>query len=227
MPERIDILCDNTLEFVRKDHLFRYNYVLELVGDKICLDVGCGYGYGAQILSQKAKYVLGIDLSEEAIEYAKKKYAKENLEFKVLNACECHKLNKKFDVVTIFEVFEHLSKTEQNMLLRNLKQICHKNTEIFISSPNKKYSLVERDLVTNPYHKNELFFEELVEILKKSDYTIIEVIGEMHYIFSYIPYFWRIFSLLGIADFILSTGRKKPGKAFTIIVRCKYDKTSC
>lgn len=227
IPERLDILNDNALEFVKKDHLLRYNYARSFVEDKTVLDIGCGYGYGAYVLSKKAKYVLGIDISENAIEYARKNYFRENIEFSVLSALECNKLNKTFDIITIFEVFEHLSEKEQVMLLRNLKQVCHKNTEIFISTPNKKYSLVERGLAINPHHKHELFYEDFIKMLKEHGYSIIEIIGEMYYIFSYIPYFWRIFSALKLSDFVLKTGRRKPQKAFTIIVRCKYDKTSC
>lgn len=39
--------------------------------DKKVLDVGCGYGYGSYLLSQKAKSVVGVDLWKERIEGAK------------------------------------------------------------------------------------------------------------------------------------------------------------
>ena len=45
------------------------------------LDVGCGYGYTSSLVAQNSKFVLGIDLREEAIIACRDKYKKDNLSF--------------------------------------------------------------------------------------------------------------------------------------------------
>ena len=64
------------------EHYQRYYSVLPLVKDKVVLDAACGEGYGTNILSMNAASVSGIDISEEAIARARRKYQnKSNISF--------------------------------------------------------------------------------------------------------------------------------------------------
>jgi ubiquinone/menaquinone biosynthesis C-methylase UbiE len=78
--ERFLLSQSGMIEF---EHLSRYYFVNQNfnLNNKVVLDIASGEGYGSNLLSEKAKYVYGIDISSEAIDYAKKKYCKNNLKF--------------------------------------------------------------------------------------------------------------------------------------------------
>ena len=63
------------------EHLHRYLIARELAGDKVVLDIACGEGYGSAMLAGVGSRVIGVDISEEAVAHARRKYTNENLEF--------------------------------------------------------------------------------------------------------------------------------------------------
>jgi SAM-dependent methyltransferase len=70
------------------------------------LDIGCGTGQSRQLyISHTARYV-GIDLSEAAIECAKKKFPDSN--WQVANACQLPFADGSFDVVAYSSVLHHI-----------------------------------------------------------------------------------------------------------------------
>jgi len=87
-------------------HRFRYRLGRGFVkpGETV-LDIGCGAGYGTEMLSKVAGKVIGIELSAADVREAEKKYGKPNVEF------ICGDLEKielpKCDVACAFEVIEH------------------------------------------------------------------------------------------------------------------------
>lgn len=97
--------------FQRFWHKKRFTEVekfLKKIKAKRVLDVGCHGGKFTSIVSEslsKAK-IFGIDISREAISYADKKYPMIN--FVVARAEHLPFENSSFDLVTCFEVLEHL-----------------------------------------------------------------------------------------------------------------------
>lgn len=80
---------------------------------KSILDVGCGGGKFAYILALKypGARVVGIDISQDAIDYARKKLAKRpisNLCFEYRENPELNEQEKSFDIVTSTLVCHHL-----------------------------------------------------------------------------------------------------------------------
>lgn len=73
------------LNNIYQKHMARYLFVSKFVENKFVLDAGCGCGYGSDYLAEHAKKVVGIDSSDEAIKYSKEHYAKNNLEFQVMD----------------------------------------------------------------------------------------------------------------------------------------------
>jgi|TARA_B100000953_G_scaffold225197_1_gene186755 SAM-dependent methyltransferase len=143
---------DDKTKFLFQEHSLRYLFASQFVKSKTVLDAACGTGYGASMmLDAGAKKVVAIDNSAEAIEYCKKNYKKNNLEFKTED-CEKTNLDNIFDVVVSFEAIEHLK--NQDSFISEVKRVL-KNDGIFIvSTPNK-----ETYPSGNPYHFNE--FTEL------------------------------------------------------------------
>ena len=99
------------------------------------MDFGCGNieDCGRYILNKKDFY-LGFDIHKESIDYAKKKYKTKKINF-------TEKIpNKKFDIIIISEVLEHLNNPEK--VLFELKHKLKKDGLILGSIPNG-YGLTE------------------------------------------------------------------------------------
>lgn len=102
------------------EHLNRYKFASEYIQDKKVLDIGCGTGYGTALLALKAKKIVGvdIDISKEAINYAKNNYSKKNIEFYVGNATNLNFLkDEEFDAIVSFETIEHMRQSNIYLII--------------------------------------------------------------------------------------------------------------
>lgn len=158
---------ERTLDFYGLT-LRRYKIALSYAKGKKVLDIGSGLGQGPNFLALNgAKKVLGIDYSKKATDSAQEKFELPNLEFKTLSALKITSLKRKFDVVTAFEVIEHLPKGTYCRFLESVSKILAKNGVFLMSTPNK--------LVTSPglktpliaYHTKEFTPKEILAMTKK------------------------------------------------------------
>lgn len=78
------------------------------VKDKDILEIGCGNGYGGYLLNQlQPKSYIGLDVMEEQIEIARRKYPQYH--FIVQDAADLSRFtNNSKDVVIIFGVLHHI-----------------------------------------------------------------------------------------------------------------------
>src|SRR3990170_8229961 len=95
------------------------------------LDVGCAYGYGVSLLNSLGYNALGTDISSYGLIQGKDRLG-ENV-FVVCDAQENLPFKGKFDLVTCFEVLEHL----KNPLsaVQNMYESCH--GVLLCTTPNK------------------------------------------------------------------------------------------
>ncbi len=81
---------------------------------KTVLDIGCGMGQHAkQYADMGAKTVLGIDISEKMLEYAKEHFNGENITYQQMALEDISLLHDRFDLVTsslVFDYAENLDK---------------------------------------------------------------------------------------------------------------------
>ena len=128
------------------------------------LDVGCGTGYGSAELAQHARSVTGIDLAPDAIAYAREHYPLPNLVFLSGSATALPFAARSFDLVTAFEVIEHLS--DWRALLAEVRRVLHPGGVFLVSTPNKLYYAESRvQDGPNPFHTHEFEFEEFRDAL--------------------------------------------------------------
>lgn len=119
-----------------KDDIRRLNFLKEKILNKNILDFGCGAG-GFLIKSKKiANSVEGIELEESL----KNHFKKNNLTVwpRLENLLEIK--NKKYDLITAFHVFEHLS--DPITILKKLSKLLSKDGEIIIEVPNSDDALL-------------------------------------------------------------------------------------
>lgn len=146
------------------EHLHRYAYAIPYVKEKVVLDIACGEGYGSNILSKYSKNVIGVDISVQVIDHAKKKYVNNNLIFKVGDVTDIPLENNIVDVVVSFETLEHIKDHEG--MFREIKRVLKPNGIIIISTPEKKnYS--DNSEYINEFHEKELYLNEFKSLIEK------------------------------------------------------------
>ena len=152
---------------VMTEHLPRYLYASHYVSGRRVLDDGTGTGYGAAIMAQSgATRVVGIDLAADAIRFASSQYTHENLHFFRMDPCMLGYPGASFDVVTSFEVLEHV--TEPDRYLAEAARVLKSGGLLILSTPNRESwrpSFLELPLNSSPYHLREYSLDELRSLL--------------------------------------------------------------
>lgn len=95
--------------WVLQHHLARYTWALKFCVGQNVTDLGCGTGYGSFILSWLAENIRGLDVSQEAIEFARNHFTAPNLDYVVSNLDEANGFLPESSVYTCFECLEHLT----------------------------------------------------------------------------------------------------------------------
>jgi 2-polyprenyl-3-methyl-5-hydroxy-6-metoxy-1,4-benzoquinol methylase len=149
------------------EHISRYEFAASYCKGKVVLDAACGTGYGsAHLANSGAKKVIGVDISEKAIEEARRNYGNiENLDFVCLSVHELDKLKQSFDLLISFETIEHIENPDT--FLRDVIRILKKGALALISSPNLNYYLTPEGHI-NPHHLSEMSYETFKRIFSKS-----------------------------------------------------------
>jgi 2-polyprenyl-3-methyl-5-hydroxy-6-metoxy-1,4-benzoquinol methylase len=147
------------------EHLHRYAIANNFIEDKIVLDIASGEGYGSNIMSKKAAYVYGVDIDIMAVQGAKLKYKKENLEFLTGSTSQIPLGDNSIDVVVSFETIEHHEHHDEMMY--EIKRVLKPNGILIISTPDKLFYSDERNY-NNLFHLKELYKQEFVDLMLKN-----------------------------------------------------------
>lgn len=137
-------------------HLASYDFTLPYVGGKRVLDFGCGTGYGAHRIAPSCAAVVGVDVSAEAVAYARSRYSAPNLEFQALPPVEQAPLpfeDASFDVVLSFQVIEHVPSPPA--YLSEVRRVLSEDGVFVIATPDRTTRLLARQRPWNRYHVYE------------------------------------------------------------------------
>jgi 2-polyprenyl-3-methyl-5-hydroxy-6-metoxy-1,4-benzoquinol methylase len=112
------------------------------------LDIGCGTGTFLAAARDASYKVTGIEMDRNAAKFAKERLGLERvLPLTIAEFARQHP-DKKFDVVTFFEVLEH--QTEPVEFLRNVRACLKPRTTIALSVPNRERWLTGPDVLDYP-----------------------------------------------------------------------------
>jgi 2-polyprenyl-3-methyl-5-hydroxy-6-metoxy-1,4-benzoquinol methylase len=164
-------------------HIISYKFALDFAKNKNVLDFGCGTGYGSKILSEKALSVTGTDISNETINYAKKKYKSENLNFINIEELNKKKYHQKFDLITSFQVIEHVE--NEFKYIEKILQLLEPTGYFILTTPNKTnrlYQYIQQPW--NKFHLKEYNESELANLLKKyfEDINMLKISGKQEFV---------------------------------------------
>ena len=116
----------------RKDWLAAYNRIADAIlrdiQPKTMLDAGCAYGYMIEVMRQRGIECWGIDISEHAIQSVNPDVQPYCRVASVLDP-----LPQKYDLITCFEVVEHMPPGQGEQAIANLCQFS--DDIVFCSSP--------------------------------------------------------------------------------------------
>lgn len=147
---------------IELEHLHRYLLASQFCAEKNVLDIACGEGYGSSLLANYAFSVVGIDISENAINHARTKYDKKNLKFIVGDCVQIPLPDKSIDFVVSFETIEHIENHEQ--MMAEVVRVLKPTGLVLISSPDKLSYTLESG-IKNPFHAKELLEQEFKDLL--------------------------------------------------------------
>lgn len=141
------------------EHQARYAFAARLAHKKRVLDAGCGTGYGSAELARQARDVLGIDISAEAVSYAREHFGAENIRFAQASCTAIPAAAETFDIIAAFEIIEHL--TDWRAFLCEARRVLAPGGLFLVSTPNKSYyAETRRREGPNPFHEHEFELEE-------------------------------------------------------------------
>jgi 2-polyprenyl-3-methyl-5-hydroxy-6-metoxy-1,4-benzoquinol methylase len=165
-------------------HVGRYLFASSYVCEKTVLDAACGSGFGSNMLYQKAKKVVGIDNSWDAIRYCRERYMMPNLSFLQM---DCNRLalpDSTFDAVVSFETLEHLHGAD--VFLQELSRVLKKGGIIITSTPNRENFSLYTKGIKNPFHVKEFNEDEFAKLIGKH-FELKEMLGQKFFARKDIP----------------------------------------
>jgi len=125
---------EERLKEFEPDDVRRYNMVCELCTNKKILDFGCGFGGFLTRIKNVAKEAVGVELSEVERSYLTGK------------GIDCRReigdFEDKFDVITLFHVFEHLQ--EPREWLKEFRKKLNPGGKLVIEVPNANDVLLSK-----------------------------------------------------------------------------------
>lgn len=165
------------------EHIQRYMSITKLVKGKLIVDAACGSGYGSHVLAEQASYVFGVDLSRDAVDFAKDNFKKNNLKYIQGSIDNLPFSDGTVEVLVSFETIEHVDGALQEKFLSEIKRVLKSDGLLIISSPDKKnYS--ERLNYKNKFHVKEFYRGEFKDFL--SSYFNFVDLCDQYVVLSYI-----------------------------------------
>ncbi|ABR47904.1 Methyltransferase type 11 [Alkaliphilus metalliredigens QYMF] len=147
------------------EHIARYQFARKLCKGRV-LDIACGVGYGSPILirhNPQIDELVGIDISPEAIDYAKQHYRFLETSYYVDDALNknLYKTYGTFDTIVSFETIEHLE--EDEVFVKNLYNLLKPGGTLIISTP---FGRGKDQPCASPFHVYQYKEEEFIDVLK-------------------------------------------------------------
>lgn len=158
------------------DTPFSLEYAFHLLGDvrgKTVLDYGCGTGDHSVLIASRGAKTIGVDISPELIELAKKRLAihglDENIDFRVGSAHELPLEDESIDVVFGMAILHHL---DLPLSSKEVYRVLKKGGRAIFLEPvrNSKFVWFVRNLI--PYQANDVSpFERPLTDAELTDYA--------------------------------------------------------
>lgn len=146
-------------------HCKAYEEAAALSKDRTVLDLGCNNGYGTSIIAKQCKTVIGVDVSDAAINQAKNMVKGNNVAFDVVDGKSLPFDASMFDIVVSFQVIEHIANLDEFM--SEVLRVLSKDGLVIFTTPNAAIRIDPGMKPWNKFHVQEFRALELEKILRK------------------------------------------------------------
>lgn len=110
------------------------------IKDRQILDIGCGYGwFEMHAVQNGAKKIVGMELSEQDLETAKKHVLNPNVHFIIGSAIDLPFENERFHTVVAWEVLEHIPKGNEPLMFREAYRVLKPGGAFYLSTPESSF----------------------------------------------------------------------------------------
>lgn len=157
-------------------HEAAYITLSQYCDDAVVLEAGCGEGYGAHLLAETAKTVIGLDYDELTARHVAKTYPRVHMLRG--NLVMLPLADESIDVVANLQVIEHL--WEQERFLAECLRVLRPGGRLLITTPNRITFSPGQDTPLNPFHTRELSAAELTELLVGAGFKVERMAGLRH-----------------------------------------------
>jgi SAM-dependent methyltransferase len=150
-------------------HVATYEFAERYTAGSRVLDMGCGTGYGTHVMAATASRVVGVDVAEDAIAFARDRYSAPNLEYRRIAPVEQERLpfgDDEFDVVTSFQVIEHVP--DVAAYLAEIRRVLAPTGSFVCATPDRTTRLFRRQRPWNVYHLDEFTPDGLRDLLQRT-----------------------------------------------------------
>lgn len=147
--------------------------ILPLDKNTDLLDIGCGFGtFIREVKKQGYNSVKGIDISEQAIEFA----LKQNFDVQKISIKEfAEQAEKKFDFITMSHVLEHINKEEIINTLNLIREkLLKENGKLCLMVPNAQSNTDSYWAYEDFTHTTLFTSGSLLYVLKAAGFTKIK-----------------------------------------------------
>lgn len=152
-------------------HLYNAKVLLpHLKKGAVLLDIGCWTGQLFRALSNSKVEYYGIDVSSQAIQKAKS--VNPQGKWYTGSALKLPFKNKTFDVVTLFDVIEHIPIGSEEKCIKEIKKIIKKNGVLILSTPADNFLSKASDPAFFLSGHRHYSIDKLQKILKKESFVI-------------------------------------------------------
>ena len=147
-------------------HAASYRFAQSYCQGKRVLDLGCGSGYGVGRLSTIAASVVGVDVSAEAVAFARDTYRQANNRFELIDpAASLPFGDEAFDVVLSFQVIEHVE--DELHYLREARRVLAPGGVLVVITPDRLHRLLPGQRPWNRWHRREYSEGSLARIVSQ------------------------------------------------------------
>jgi GT2 family glycosyltransferase/2-polyprenyl-3-methyl-5-hydroxy-6-metoxy-1,4-benzoquinol methylase/spore maturation protein CgeB/Tfp pilus assembly protein PilF len=154
-------------------HVKRYLLAQTFASGKRVLDAGCGAGYGTKLLANVAERVDAVDIDPEAVAFCQRTFVDEKIDWSVGDLRSFEPVENTYDLVTSFEVIEHLTREEIPGYLERIRTSLKPGGVALISTPNRLVA----EQWQNPFHHAEMTLEEFRSTLETA-FNVQAVLGQ-------------------------------------------------
>lgn len=162
-----------TLESLRL--LTPYLFARRTVAGKRVLEIGTGGGLGVAMLNaSQSCWVVALDVDEDLVRQALRVCRSGHMAGLVADGQRLPFRELSFDVVTCFEVIEHVPHPEQ--LLGEIERVLRPEGVLLLSTPNRRVRLFPLQRPWNAEHLREYGRRQLTSLLFKT-FPFVSVLG--------------------------------------------------